>query len=114
MHCGFILRNHRPDCSDGILCSGILLGHFFNSVLKLRNRKVCIIIFYQLLELPCGIFSSDDRLFELYIMYSRNILCHHWLDCCDGYLRCRVVLGRFFYSLFELLSWEIFIFGIFN
>ena len=76
-----ILRHHRLDCSDGIMCSRLILTSVLFCVLKLLGGYIFILfIFKQLLELSRGLLSSLDGIVGVYGMYRRLVLRHHGPD----------------------------------
>ena len=59
---------------------------------------LCNGVFYLLIWLV----SSDFRLFKLYCMSGRVVLCFRGPECSDWCVRGRLILGRIFYGLLKL------------
>ena len=95
-----------------------------DSVLPVERRKSgalstgarirCIHWLYCMFKLSRGIFSSDRRLFELFIMHCRVVLRDHWSDGSDGSMFCGLIFGYLSDGLFKLLIRKLCIFRIVN
>jgi len=68
--CRVILCNQWSEYSDG----------------RLRCWQVLCSLCDGVFKLPCRVFSSDDKLFQLSSMHCWVLLCNHWPDFSDGIL----------------------------
>ena len=92
-----ILRDNGTYSSDWCMCSWIL-------------RRI---VSNRVFELPRGIFSSNCRLIQLFVMHCRVVLRHHGSYCSDRRLCCWLIRSRLINRLFKLPSWSILVFCIF-
>jgi len=89
------------------MCSRLILNIFIDSLFKLFSWDVRIIGFLdELLELSRGYLSSHYRIYGMYSLSRRVVLCHHWPDCSDGYLCCWEILNRLIDHMLKLSRWN--------
>ncbi len=75
MHCWVLLRNDRPDCSDGSLRCGLVLCFLRKYLFKLFSRQILVIcLFDDLLELSFGRLSSHDGINFMFGLPRRIVL----------------------------------------
>jgi len=96
--CWVVLCDNGFDCSDGHLCCWKILNRFINLVFKLPRWNL----------------PGLNRIFFMYSLHWRVVLCHDRFDCSDGRLCCRLILNIFIDSLYKLFSWDIYVYCIFN
>ena len=84
-----ILRHGGPDCSDWSVRSGLILGHFFNSLFKLFIGNIFVIcLFNELLKLSCGLLSGFNRIHDMHGLPRRIVLRDDWSNRSDRRLSC--------------------------
>ena len=93
-----VLRDIRSHSCNGNMLIGIIFCFFRHRVFKL----------------PCWELPINLRLFKLYFLSRRLILCHHGLDCSDRSLRSGIILCRICYCMFKLYIGIVLLVGIFN
>ena len=115
MHRGVVLRHNGSECSDGRLCSRLILGRLCKCLYKLYFRIIFIIRFSnQLFKLSHGLVSSLNRINDMLRMPRGVVLRHDGFDGSDGCLRSRLILSFLFKCLFKLFFGSVFIIRILN